>query len=136
MEKTIAKEIGSPITHKSSCHDILEGIPGFFLYVTLQRYRISIDATSFAWTIIALFSVNIKQFPHFLFHAIKNKFDFSEDPQITYEQAIWCASGMLVIIGLNTILMNQIFITAFHSGMKIRVAVCSAVYRKVRAMAR
>lgn len=56
---------------------------------------------------------------------------FREDPQISNAQALWCAGGILAIIGCNTILMNQIFITAFHSGMQIRVAICSVVYRKV-----
>lgn len=36
----------------------------------------------------------------------------------------------MAIIAFNTILMNQIFIVAFHNGMKIRIAVCSVIYRK------
>lgn len=48
-----------------------------------------------------------------------------------YEEALWYASGMVILNALNALLVNQFFMIGFHNGMKIRVAVCSLIYRKV-----
>lgn len=56
---------------------------------------------------------------------------FSEDSKMPYEEAMWYASGIIILNAINTILVNQFFIIGFHNGMKVRVAVCSLIYRKV-----
>lgn len=55
----------------------------------------------------------------------------SEDSTMKYEDALLYASGILILNAINTILVNQFFILGFHNGMKVRVAVCSLIYRKV-----
>lgn len=50
---------------------------------------------------------------------------------MTYQDAVIYASAMLILNAISTLLMNQIFYLGFHNGMKVRVAVCSIIYRKV-----
>lgn len=48
-----------------------------------------------------------------------------------YEDALIYASGIVILTVCNAILVSKYYVSAFHNGMKIRVAVCSLVYRKV-----
>lgn len=56
----------------------------------------------------------------------------SEDSSETYENAILYATGIVVLIAGNAILMNTFLVKALHNALKVRVAMCSIVYRKVR----
>lgn len=48
-----------------------------------------------------------------------------------YEEALIYASGLMFFNVLNSLMGNQNLLYALHSGMKIRVALCSLIYRKV-----
>lgn len=50
---------------------------------------------------------------------------------VTHSDALKYASGMVILNALGAITINQLFITGYHNGMKVRVAVCSLIYRKV-----
>lgn len=56
---------------------------------------------------------------------------FRKDSVEPYETALWFGAGICIATGLNVISGNQAIFGAFHVGAKIRVAVCSVVYRKV-----
>lgn len=55
---------------------------------------------------------------------------FRKDSIESYENALWYAAGICIATGMNVISGNQTIFGAFHVGAKIRVAVCSVVYRK------
>lgn len=50
---------------------------------------------------------------------------------MSHEEALYYAGGIVALNGLSAIIINQFFIGGFHNGMKVRVAVCSIIYRKV-----
>lgn len=54
----------------------------------------------------------------------------SKDTGITYNQVLMSAFGIVVLNALGAMVFNNIYHTAFHNGMKVRVAVCSLIYRK------
>lgn len=56
---------------------------------------------------------------------------YSEDSTMKYDDALMYACGIVILNAFNTILVNQFVMIAFHNGMKVRVAVCSLIYRKV-----
>lgn len=47
-----------------------------------------------------------------------------------HEEALGYASGIVILNGVSAIVINQFFIGGFQNGMKVRVAVCSIIYRK------
>ncbi|CAD6221999.1 GSCOCT00005266001.2-RA-CDS [Cotesia congregata] len=47
-----------------------------------------------------------------------------------YNDALMYAGGICLATGINAITLNQSIFGAFHLGGKIRIAVCSVVYRK------
>ncbi|KAJ8687081.1 hypothetical protein QAD02_022875 [Eretmocerus hayati] len=55
---------------------------------------------------------------------------FKPTPTTTYEAAMIYAGGISIATGINAITINQTIFGAFHIGGRIRVAVCSVVYRK------
>ncbi|XP_018045577.1 PREDICTED: multidrug resistance-associated protein 4-like [Atta colombica] len=55
---------------------------------------------------------------------------FRKDSVEPYENALWFGAGICIATGMNVISGNQTIFGAFHVGAKVRVAVCSVVYRK------
>ncbi|KAG7207749.1 hypothetical protein KM043_009361 [Ampulex compressa] len=55
---------------------------------------------------------------------------FKKERSGTYETAILYAAGICVATAINVVTTNQAVFGAFHVGAKVRVAVCSVVYRK------
>ncbi|XP_018346781.1 PREDICTED: multidrug resistance-associated protein 4-like [Trachymyrmex septentrionalis] len=55
---------------------------------------------------------------------------FRKDSVEPYENALWFGAGICIANGVNVISGNQALFGAFHVGVKVRVAVCSVVYRK------
>lgn len=48
-----------------------------------------------------------------------------------FQTAVLYATGICVATAINVITLNQAIFGAFHIGGRIRIAVCSVVYRKV-----
>lgn len=59
--------------------------------------------------------------------------DSREGSTTTYKEALMYASGILIFNGLQTFSSNQYFMFTYHNAMKVRVAVCSLIYRKVNS---
>ncbi|KAJ6642101.1 ATP-binding cassette sub-family C member 4 [Pseudolycoriella hygida] len=55
---------------------------------------------------------------------------FRHDSNMPYEEAVYYAVGIVGLNALNAIVVNQYYMGGFHNGMKVRVAVCSVIYRK------
>ncbi|XP_012058533.1 PREDICTED: probable multidrug resistance-associated protein lethal(2)03659 [Atta cephalotes] len=55
---------------------------------------------------------------------------FRKDSIEPYENALWFGAGICIATGMNVISGNQTVYRAFHVGTKVRVAICSMVYRK------
>lgn len=50
---------------------------------------------------------------------------------MSYESALIYASGTIFLIACNALLSNVDLFTAMRNAMKVRVAICSIIYRKV-----
>lgn len=57
---------------------------------------------------------------------------FKPNPTTTYENALYFAGGIVLARLLQMISMTQYLYGSNHTGGKVRIAVCSVVYRKVR----
>lgn len=53
---------------------------------------------------------------------------------MSHEQALIYASGMAILSGIGVLTINQLFMIGYYNGMKVRVAVSSIIYRKVRKL--
>ncbi|XP_059609695.1 probable multidrug resistance-associated protein lethal(2)03659 [Phlebotomus argentipes] len=61
---------------------------------------------------------------------------FRNDSNISHTEAIVCAIGIITLNGLGVFTSNHITFCGCHNGMKVRVAVCSLVYRKALRLSR
>lgn len=49
---------------------------------------------------------------------------------MSHEVALYYAGGIVLSNLTNALFVNQFYLNSFHYGMKVRVAVCSIIYRK------
>lgn len=56
---------------------------------------------------------------------------FQPNSTTTKEQAFWYAGGVIALNGMVVLLNSQFLMNAYRCGMKIRVACCTLIYRKV-----
>lgn len=56
--------------------------------------------------------------------------DNNTETDLTKEDAWWAAAGIVGINLFTALTYNQFMINGFCTGMKVRVAVCSVIYRK------
>lgn len=56
---------------------------------------------------------------------------FQNDTNIPFHNALMYAIGFVLLNISNALLNNHIQMASFHIGMKVRVATCSLIYRKV-----
>ncbi|XP_055676629.1 probable multidrug resistance-associated protein lethal(2)03659 [Lutzomyia longipalpis] len=61
---------------------------------------------------------------------------FRNNSDIPHTEAIICAIGIILLNGLGVFTSNHITFRGCHNGMKVRVAVCSLVYRKALRLSR
>lgn len=59
-------------------------------------------------------------------------FPFSHTKGITYQEALLFAGGIFLLNGLQALTSSQYYVIAYHNAMKVRVAICGLMYRKVR----
>ncbi|XP_031635712.1 multidrug resistance-associated protein 4-like [Contarinia nasturtii] len=55
---------------------------------------------------------------------------FKSKSEVSHNEAVLYAGGMVVLSGLGVLTINQLFMTGYYNGMKVRVAVGSILYRK------
>ena len=57
---------------------------------------------------------------------------FSPESNITREKAYLYAGGLVVCCFFSVVIKNFTWLEGYITGMKMRIAVCSVIYRKVR----
>jgi ATP-binding cassette subfamily C (CFTR/MRP) protein 4 len=69
--------------------------------------------------------------PLFLGRLVRHFSEEESDTSITIEEAYIYAAGVVLCSALNVIVIHPYMMAILHMGMKIRVACCSLIYRKV-----
>lgn len=119
-------------------HYILEGMFTFGISVIRMRRRHSNSAAVFFTLFSTLFCVRFSLEIHTPYCRaciqIVFCFVFSEDADISHASAIYYAGGLVIINAISIVANNQLSLIAYHYAMKMRVAVCSVIYKKVLRM--
>lgn len=104
-----------------------------------QRCHYSYSSTAAAKTVSALFQVGVLGKGLFKRHSSKTmlfigtcvSYIYRLDSNISDMDAIHLAAGMVFLNGFGVLTINQLFMNGYHNGMKVRVAICGLMYRKV-----
>lgn len=67
-------------------------------------------------------------------HNYSHLISLSKDSGISHASALQYASGLVIVNAISIVANNQLSLICYHNAMKIRVAVCSLVYKKVLRM--
>lgn len=65
------------------------------------------------------------------FNTFKFQSKYRKDSAMDHTEALMYAGGIVALSAISGLVINQFFVVGFHNGMKVRVAVCSIIYRKV-----
>jgi ATP-binding cassette subfamily C (CFTR/MRP) protein 4 len=79
---------------------------------------------------ICLYCDRVAQ-PLFLGRLVRYFSGSNSDSQTTIEEAYFYAAGVVLCSAINIFVMHPYMMAIVHMGMKIRVACCSLIYRKV-----
>ncbi|XP_052868167.1 ATP-binding cassette sub-family C member 4-like [Anopheles cruzii] len=61
---------------------------------------------------------------------------FRKDTDVTRESAFYYAGTIVLLNALSVVTINQYVLGSFQNGMKVRIAVCSVIYRKALRLSR
>ncbi|XP_055540741.1 ATP-binding cassette sub-family C member 4-like [Wyeomyia smithii] len=61
---------------------------------------------------------------------------FRPDSTVTWENALYYAAAIVILNALSVVTINQYILGSFQNGMKVRIAVCSVIYRKALRLSR
>lgn len=63
--------------------------------------------------------------------SLTSTFAYRQNKEISYRDALLYAGGIFLLNGLQALTSSQYYVIAYHNAMKIRVAICGLMYRKV-----
>ncbi|XP_058061172.1 ATP-binding cassette sub-family C member 4-like [Anopheles bellator] len=61
---------------------------------------------------------------------------FRKDTDVTRESAFYYAGTIVLLNALSVVTINQYVLGSFQNGMKVRIAMCSVIYRKALRLSR
>ncbi|XP_062560530.1 ATP-binding cassette sub-family C member 4-like [Armigeres subalbatus] len=61
---------------------------------------------------------------------------FRKETDVTRESAMYYAAAIVILNALSVVTINQYILGSFQNGMKVRIAMCSVIYRKALRLSR
>lgn len=128
------KQTEKSIAAKGCGQDILERVSVFGLFMFDQRCHYTDITTTASTTISPILQVCTFSLSLSLMHRKTKLFYLFPrlDSNISDMDVLHLACGMVFLNGFGVMTINQLFMNGYHNGMKVRVAMCSLMYRKVR----